>query len=324
MLINIQNHLSQLQNIDANIIAHKNEIQELITFSQVQLDDLRTTLEKIKTGKQIAEDVQQQARTLQLTTVSLLQEINLLGGSDKLIEHFERLQKISKYLESLDSQIQSSINAFLNNYLPNFEAGKSHIEQWRKDVFLKTEQALNKMNQVYQSIDESSKKLNQDYYYAKTNLKKLEEKELELREIFTAITELTKSLGGEKLFINVTKQMAELDDFIASEKRGSSVKRDTLIWVLPSENDCKAYSVGQKLKPFQGRLSRLKLVPEKSTLNMLKNHLEKTLLSEFQDLLSEEIKKLEVKYLQEINRLDQENKKLKKSFGLTSIGLFGR
>ncbi len=42
---------------------------------------------------------------------------------------------------------------------------------------------------------------------------------------------------------------------------GSSVKRDTLIWVLPSENDCKAYSVGQKLKPFQGRLSRLKLVP---------------------------------------------------------------
>ena len=236
-------------------------------------------MEKIKTGKQIAEDVQQQARTLQLTTVSLLQEINLLGGSDKLIEHFERLQKISKCLESLDSQIQSSINAFLNNYLPNFEAGKSQIEQWRKDVFLKTEQALNKMNQVYQSIDESSKKLNQDYYYAKTNLKKLEEKESELREIFTAITELTKSLGGEKLFINVTKQMAELDDFIASEK---------------------------------------------STLNMLKNHLEKTLRSEFQDLLSEEIKKLEVKYLQEINRLDQENKKLKKSFGLTSIGLFGR
>ena len=35
-----------------------------------------------------------------------------------------------------------------------------------------------------------------------------------------------------------------------------------MIWVLPSENDCKAYSVGQKLKPFQGRLSRLKLVPD--------------------------------------------------------------
>jgi hypothetical protein len=30
--------------------------------------------------------------------------------------------------------------------------------------------------------------------------------------------------------------------------------------VLPSENDCKTYSVRQKLKPSQGKLSRLKLL----------------------------------------------------------------
>ena len=45
--------------------------------------------------------------------------------------------------------------------------------------------------------------------------------------------------------------------------QGSSLKRDTLIWVLPSENVCKTCSVGQKLKPFQGKLSRLKLIPHK-------------------------------------------------------------
>jgi methyl-accepting chemotaxis protein len=279
LLSNIQNHLSQLQNIDANIITHKNEIQELITFSQSQSDDIRTTLEKIKTGKQIAEDLEQQARTLQLATVSLLQEINFLGGSDKLVENFEQLQEISKCLENLESQIQSSINAFLDNYLPKFEAGKSQIEQWRNDVFLKTEQTLNQINQVSKSINESSKKLNQDYYYAKTNLKKLEEKELELREIARSITELTQSLGGDKLFVNVIKKITELDDFIASEK---------------------------------------------NSFNLLGRKLEQALRDEFQDLLNQEIKKLEVTYLQEINRLDKENKHLKKSFGLTSIGLFGR
>jgi len=40
----------------------------------------------------------------------------------------------------------------------------------------------------------------------------------------------------------------------------SSVKRDTLIRVLPSEHDCKASSIEQKLKTFQGKVSRLKFV----------------------------------------------------------------
>ena len=43
--------------------------------------------------------------------------------------------------------------------------------------------------------------------------------------------------------------------------QGSNLKWDTLIWVLPSENGCKTYSVGQKLKPFQSKLSRFKLLP---------------------------------------------------------------
>ncbi len=43
---------------------------------------------------------------------------------------------------------------------------------------------------------------------------------------------------------------------------GSSVKRDTLLNVLPSENGCRADSVGRRLKLFQGKLPRLKLIPK--------------------------------------------------------------
>ena len=34
-----------------------------------------------------------------------------------------------------------------------------------------------------------------------------------------------------------------------------------MIWVFPSENGCKTYPVGQKLKAFRDKLSRLKLIP---------------------------------------------------------------
>lgn len=47
---------------------------------------------------------------------------------------------------------------------------------------------------------------------------------------------------------------------------GSNLKRGTLIWVLPSENGCKTYPVGQKLKAFRDKLSRLKLIPVISKL----------------------------------------------------------
>ena len=42
---------------------------------------------------------------------------------------------------------------------------------------------------------------------------------------------------------------------------GSSLKRDALRSVLPIENVCKTYPVGQKIKFFKGKLSRLKLTP---------------------------------------------------------------
>ena len=50
-----------------------------------------------------------------------------------------------------------------------------------------------------------------------------------------------------------------------SANQGSSLKRDTLIWVFPSENGCKTYPVGQKLKAFRDKLSRLKLIPANQT-----------------------------------------------------------
>ena len=87
----------------------------------------------------------------------------------------------------------------------------------------------------------------------------------------TAVETLTKNLdvildedpdfAKELKVLAQTIQAGKIQDNSSMIQKGSSVKRDTLIWVLPSENDCKAYSVGQKLKPFQGRLSRLKLVP---------------------------------------------------------------
>jgi transposase-like protein len=71
---------------------------------------------------------------------------------------------------------------------------------------------------------------------------------------------LCRYLMGLNLSNRQIAQELDLDKDVVQDM-GSSLKRDTLIWVLPSENACKTYSVGQKLKPFQGKLSRLKLIP---------------------------------------------------------------
>ena len=267
-LVDIQSHLNRLQEIEKNINTYKVEVEKITSSSQSKLENLRSILDTIDENKQVAEDIQKQANNLQVTTVSLLQEINYLGGSEKLIERLKQLQEIAKHLENLEPKIKSSVDGFLNNYIPDFEEGKFQIEQWRKEVYIKTVQTLEQINTTHKTVDELSKKINQDYYYYKNILKELQEKKSELSLILSTITELTQSFGGENIFIKVTKKITNLDNFLATEKYA--------------------------LVDFREQLS-------------------KSLHHELQNSLSKEIEKLETKYMQEINSLQKENQRLKKS-----------
>jgi len=297
-----------------------------------KLEDLNQVLNQISSGAKVAESLHQQTQVSQEIITPLIEKIDRLGGADTLMERFGQLQEIAQRLGTLDNQIQSSIDSCLNTYLPNFEAGKYLIEQWREETLLETQNALAKMKKTAEELEKS---------------------ESELQSILNSIAQLTQSLGGKTLFNTVVNKLADLDDFWVTEKSALNKFKNDLEEALENEieevihknegifiqkltelnnviisakaevNELQT-KIEASINKLQKQLETL-IASECKRLNAQnKNELKKELRDEFQNLIHQEIEVLETKYLQEIDRLDQENKRLKKSFGLTSIGLFGR
>ncbi|MEB3310895.1 MAG: hypothetical protein VKJ02_11735 [Snowella sp.] len=328
--IEVANRLDQL----IQELGGANKLQQNLE-KLVHLDEL---LNEISNGREVAKSLQQQTQNLQEITTSLIKKIDHLGGTNTLIEKFNQVQEIAKKLDTVDFQIQSNIDSCLNNYLPEFEAGKLQIEQWRNNVLLETRQTLEKINGIYESINKLFKKTDQNCDFAKITLKEFDRKETELRTILNSITELTKSLGGENLVVNATKKLTNLENFILSEKsnlnnftrelektfdksfmeiadKNEEVFKEKIdnINSFISSTKSQINTIQNQLKSnlkgeFQGLANVHEEMIKKNT-----NILKKELQNEFQNLLKQEIDKLETKYLQQIHHLDEENKRLKNS-----------
>ena len=297
-----------------------------------KLEDLNQVLNQISSGAKVAESLHQQTQVSQEIITPLIEKIDRLGGADTLMERFGQLQEIAQRLGTLDNQIQSSIDSCLNTYLPNFEAGKYLIEQWREETLLETQNALAKMEKTAEELEKS---------------------ESELQSILNSIAQLTQSLGGKTLFNTVINKLADLDNFWVTEKSALNKFKNDLEEALENEIEevihknegifiQKLTELNNVIISAKAEVNELQTKIESSTNKLQKqletliaseckrlnaqnkNELKKELRDEFQNLIHQEIEVLETKYLQEIDRLDQENKRLKKSFGLTSIGLFGR
>ena len=299
--------------------------QYLTKLENLNSEELDQILQRVNTAQQLANSLEQQTQELQQTTTSLIQRLDALGGTNALLEKFNKLEDIVQRLDTVDSEIQSSIDSCLERYLPDFESGKLQIEQWREETIFETQQTLASITQKTQSIDESLNDLSTNYQEIKNLSNRLDKKEFKLQSILDAITDLTQSLGGKPLVSEVLKKLTDLDNFFINEKSTLNTFKTELEESLDDEMEELAKHNEEMIIRKLADLENF-MISAKSNLNIFKeqieegldqklqklvyknvqeltkkqNQLEEKLRNEFQSLLNEKIVKLETQHNQKI------------------------
>jgi DNA repair exonuclease SbcCD ATPase subunit len=299
--------------------------QYLTKLENLNSEELDQILQRVNTAQQLANSLEQQTQELQQTTTSLIQRLDALGGTNALLEKFNKLEDIAQRLDTVDSEIQSSIDSCLERYLPDFESGKLQIEQWREETIFETQQTLASITQKTQSIDESLNDLSTNYQEIKNLSNRLDKKEFKLQSILDAITDLTQSLGGKPLVSEVLKKLTDLDNFFINEKSTLNTFKTELEESLDDEMEELAKHNEEMIIRKLADLENF-MISAKSNLNIFKeqieegldqklqklvyknvqeltkkqNQLEEKLRNEFQSLLNEKIVKLETQHNQKI------------------------
>lgn len=184
-----------------------------------RLEQLRSITGQIGEAQAMAQQLQQQTEQLRTDGDRLGKTLTQLGGADALLAQLAQLEEIASQLAGLDSHIDQTITAVVDRYLPNFEAGKEQIAQWRSEVKDQLASTLASLEQQKREVNGLIKDLTAKSGQISSQLTDLEQQRLRLEPLLTAIAKLADQLGGQDLLQKVATDLGLLDETIAQQRR---------------------------------------------------------------------------------------------------------
>lgn len=184
-----------------------------------RLEELRSVTGQIGEAQAMAEQLQSQTKQLRTDGDRLAQTLTQLGGAEALLDQLTQLQGIASQLAGLDGRINQTTTAVIDRYLPDFEAGKEQIAQWRSEVEGQLGSTIATVNQQKQELEQLMGDLTSQGQQIRSQLQELEQQRLKLEPLLTAIAQLADQLGGQDLLQKVATDLQVLDTSIAQQQQ---------------------------------------------------------------------------------------------------------